>query len=113
MHRFTLHLPSLIVLLVGVMLLEPLLIACGGPNKASPQICDNGECLAYADWATNIDAAINQQAVGYTYLILDHGRVVTSKTFGLAHTNADSPAVALSPDDRMNIASVTKTLTAV
>jgi hypothetical protein len=116
MHRFTLHLPSLIVLLVGVMLLGPLLIACGGPNtpnKASSQICDNGECLAYADWATGIDAAINQQAVGYTYLILDHGRVVASKTFGLAHTDADSPAVALSRDDRMNIASVTKTLTAV
>jgi CubicO group peptidase (beta-lactamase class C family) len=120
MHRFTLHPTSLMILLVGVMLLEPLLVACGGPStppqappKASSQVCDNGQCLAYADWAAGIDNAIDQQAVGYTYLILDHGRVVASKTFGLARTAADPPAVALSPDDSMNIASVSKTLTAV
>jgi len=116
MRRFTLSVPSLIILLTGVVLLGPLLIACSAsntPNKALSQLCDNHECLAYADWAAGIDRAINQQAVGYTYLILAHGRVVAKKTFGLARTDADPPVVALSAHDRMKIASVTKTLTAV
>jgi CubicO group peptidase (beta-lactamase class C family) len=116
MRRCTPGMPSLLVLLAGVVLLGPLLIACGAPhapNNAPSQLCDSGACLAYADWAAGIDKAINRQAVGYTYLILERGRVVASNTFGQAHTAADPPAVALSPDDRMNIASVSKTLTAV
>src|SRR5712691_10634145 len=116
MRRSTLGMPSLLVLLAGVVLLGPLLSACGAtntPTNAPSQLCDNGACLAYADWAAGIDNAINRQAVGYTYLILEHGRVVASNSFGQAHTDADPPAVALSPDDRMNIASVSKTLTAV
>ncbi len=73
--------PSLIVLLTGVVLLGPLLIACDSASTthtAPAEICDNGACLAYVDWAVGIDKAINQQAVGYTYLILDHGLVVAN-----------------------------------
>ena len=89
MRRFTLGVSSLIVLLTGVVLLGQLLIACDSASTthtAPAEICDNGACLAYVDWAVGIDKAINQQAVGYTYLILDHGLVVAKKTFGLAHT---------------------------
>jgi CubicO group peptidase (beta-lactamase class C family) len=116
MRRFTVRMPSLIVLLTGVVLLGPVLIACDSASTthhAPAQLCDHGACLAYVDWAVGIDKTINQQAVGYTYLILDHGLVVAKKTFGLAHTDADPPVVALASAYRMNSASVTKTLTAV
>jgi CubicO group peptidase (beta-lactamase class C family) len=116
MRRFSVRVPSLIVLLSGVMLLGPSLITCNSASTTPTvpaELCDHDACLAYVDWAVGIDKAINQHAVGYTYLILDHGRVVAKKTFGLAHTDADPPAVALSSAYRMNIASVTKTLTAV
>jgi len=116
MCRFTVRVPSLMVLLIGAVLLGPVLISCDSDStthNAPAEICDHGACLVYVDWAAGIDKAINQHAVGYTYLILDHGLVVAQKTFGLAHTDADPPAVAFSSAYRMNIASVTKTLTAV
>lgn len=116
MHCFTRLPTSLMRLLLGVILLGPLLAACSSATpsgKTTAQVCNDGGCLSYVDWATDIDQAIGGQAVGYSYLILAHGRVVVSKTFGLARTTTDPPAVAFSPDDRTDIASVSKTLTAV
>ena len=116
MHYFTRHLTSIMILLIGVILLGPLMVACNdstSPRKAVAQLCDKGQCLAYADWAAGIDYLIGRHAVGYSYLILNHGHVVVRKAFGLARTSDDPPKAPLSPIAQMNIASVSKTLTAV
>jgi len=84
-----------------------------GDLNNSTQICDKGECLVYSDWAQKIDDAIHQQAVGFSYAILDRGQIVAENSFGLARTSTDGPAVAMTADLRMDIASVSKTLTTV
>ncbi len=84
----------------------------GIPISSLTKVCSGSRCLTFADWAAGIDERIHQQAVGYEYLILYKGAVVAQNTFGSAHTDADLPTLALVPSLRMNIASVSKTLTA-
>jgi CubicO group peptidase (beta-lactamase class C family) len=78
------------------------------PNK----VCFIGACLAYDDWVAGILARINPQAVGYGFAILAHGQVVRQRVSGQARTDVDG-ALAFSPDVQINIASLTKTITAV
>jgi CubicO group peptidase (beta-lactamase class C family) len=76
------------------------------------KVCFIANCLAYDDWAAGITARIDPQAVGYGFAILSQGRVVRQRVFGQARTDADG-ALAFTPDVRINIASLTKTITAV
>jgi CubicO group peptidase (beta-lactamase class C family) len=76
-------------------------------------VCANGGCLSTQQWAANINKAISSQAVGYAYLIISHHKVVYEHVEGLARTNTDGPAIPLTADTRINIASLTKTITAV
>ncbi|HEY5837720.1 MAG TPA: serine hydrolase [Pyrinomonadaceae bacterium] len=70
-------------------------------------------CLEYKTWGQNIDSRINQQAVGYGYIIINNGLAMETKAFGKARTAPDAPETAMTVDLRMNAASVTKTMTAV
>jgi CubicO group peptidase (beta-lactamase class C family) len=102
--------------LVAIVLLVPLLSACDASsviNQDLSQDCINGSCLTFTTWAQNIDALINKQAVGYAYIIMNHGLLMAKNAFGQAHTATDPPATAMSVDVSSNIASVTKTITAV
>ncbi|HEV2235072.1 MAG TPA: serine hydrolase, partial [Ktedonobacterales bacterium] len=64
------------------------------------------------DWAAGITARIDPQAVGYGFAILSHGQVARQRVFGLARTDADG-ALAFTPNVQINLASLTKTITAV
>jgi CubicO group peptidase (beta-lactamase class C family) len=70
-------------------------------------------CLEYKTWGQNIDSRINQQAIGYAYIIINNGLAMETKAFGKARTAPDAPETAMTQDLRMNAASVTKTMTAV
>jgi CubicO group peptidase (beta-lactamase class C family) len=85
-------------------------------NQNLSQTCYQGSCLVYTTWGQNIDAKIDQKAVGYGYIILNNGLLVASNAFGTTRTASDtSPAApaAMTLDARSNAASVTKTMTAV
>jgi CubicO group peptidase (beta-lactamase class C family) len=114
---------GVVATLAAVGLLLPLLSGCVGVTQnvlTKPIVrdlfgtCYNGKCLNYATWGANIDAAINGQAVGYAYAILHNGTTtIATNAFGQARTAADPPATAMTSSQPFNIASVTKTLTAV
>lgn len=93
-----------------------MIIACDW-NKVNENLgrtCyNNANCLDYKTWGQNVDARINQQAVGYAYIIIKDGLQMESKAFGKARTSPDAPETAMTMDLRMNAASVTKTMTAV
>lgn len=61
----------------------------------------------------NILDAMNGEAVGYAYSITVQGQLFNGGATGLARTAADPPATGQSPNKRMHVASISKTLTAV
>lgn len=64
----------------------------------------------------NIKDALDGEAVGYAYAISQNGQLKKSGAGGFARTSVDVPAevepIAQSPSKRMNIASITKPITA-
>lgn len=102
--------------LIATFLLVPLLSACDASsviNQDLSQDCINESCLTFTTWAQNIDNLINKQAVGYAYIIMNHGLLMAKNAFGQAHTATDPPTTAMTEDLSSNVASVTKTITAV
>jgi CubicO group peptidase (beta-lactamase class C family) len=105
--------------LISALLVAPMIFGCGllsTVNQNLAQTCYNGDCLAYTTWGQNIDARINQQAVGYGYVILNNGLLMASNAFGVTRTaddTAPSAPPAMTLNARSNAASVTKTMTAV
>jgi CubicO group peptidase (beta-lactamase class C family) len=105
--------------IISALLAAPMIFGCGllsTVNQNLSQTCYQGSCLVYTTWGQNIDAKINQKAVGYAYIIMNHGLLETSKAFGTTRTPSDTaPAApaAMTLDARTNAASVTKTMTAV
>jgi CubicO group peptidase (beta-lactamase class C family) len=102
--------------LISTILVAPMIFGCGllsTVNQNLSQTCYQGSCLVYATWSQNIEAKINQKAVGYAYIIMNHGLLEVSKTFGDARTAADAPQTALTLNTKSNVASVTKTMTGV
>jgi CubicO group peptidase (beta-lactamase class C family) len=107
-----------LVALVILLLVMPCLSACTAAEVSSgttnlTKTCYNGKCLTYATWGKNIDAAINGKAVGYAYVILHNGVVTAQNAFGQARTAADPPATTMTAEEPFQIASVSKTITAV
>lgn len=86
---------------------------CATVNKNLSRTCYNGNCLVYTTWGQKIDSTINQQAVGYGYIIINNGLQMSSNAYGNARTANDPPAAAMALNARSNAASVTKTMTAV
>ena len=60
----------------------------------------------------NIRNAFEGQVVGYQYAIAKQGLLVSTRQDGVARTSADPPATPQSASKEMNIASVSKTITA-
>lgn len=82
-------------------------------NQNLSRTCYNGNCLEYATWGQKIDSTINQQAVGYAYIIINNGLQETTNAYGKARNSNDAPETAMTLDLRSNAASVNKTMTAV
>jgi len=91
-----------------------MIVGCAKINQNLSHTCyNNGKCLTYMTWGQKIDATINQQAVGYAYIIVSNGLLMASNAYGKARRANDPPEAAMTLDARSNAASVTKTMTAV
>jgi CubicO group peptidase (beta-lactamase class C family) len=91
---------------------RPAATATPSPTPDTTKVCALGACLAYEDWAAGVAARIDPRAVGYAFAILSRGQEVRQRVAGQARTAVDG-AQAFTPDVQINIASLTKTLTAV
>jgi CubicO group peptidase (beta-lactamase class C family) len=112
-------------LAVAVVMAITVLLACtgasttvtggsGGLVPAAFEACYNGKCLSYATWGKHVDKAINGQAVGYAYRVAIRGTITNGyNNYGHARTAADPPVTAMSVKQPFDVASVSKTLTAV
>jgi hypothetical protein len=99
-----------VIALGAVAIAGSMIFSCSTGNRINQnlsQTCYRGHCLAYTTWGQNIDAAIDQQAVGYAYIILNNGLLVESNAYGKARTASDPPETAMTLDARSNAASVT------
>ena len=67
--------------LIFVIFLGTMIFNCQQVNKNLAQTCYNGNCLVYKTWGQNIDNTINQQAVGYAYIIINNGLQMESKAW--------------------------------
>jgi len=99
--------------LISAILAATMIFGCTQVNQNLSQSCYNNNCLVYTTWGQKIDTTINQQAVGYGYIILNNGLLVASNAYGKARTSSDAPEAAMTLDSRSNAASVTKTMTGV
>jgi CubicO group peptidase (beta-lactamase class C family) len=105
--------------LVFAILVATLIFGCNPTqvNQNLSRTCFNAGpgsfCLEYKTWGQNVDSRINEQAVGYAYIIINNGLQMETKTFGKARHANDPPETAMTLDVRSNAASVTKTVTAV
>jgi CubicO group peptidase (beta-lactamase class C family) len=64
-------------------------------------------------WAQVFAQALDGKAMGYAYKVAKNGTVVAQGAKGLARASQDAPAVPWSLDVRINLASVSKAVTAV
>jgi CubicO group peptidase (beta-lactamase class C family) len=91
---------------------RPAATATPSPTPDPTKVCELDACLAYEDWAAGVAARIDPRTVGYAYAILSRGQVVRQQVAGQARKEVDG-ALTFTPDVQINIASLTKTITAV
>jgi hypothetical protein len=102
------------LVLSAVFLLSSLL-CCNSQdaNKPLDRICVGNECLVISRFSQNVQDSLNGNAVGYALVISANGLLHHQAAYGKGRTSADPPEKEFSVEDRMNIASVSKTITAV
>lgn len=85
-----------------------------GATIASAQLViqQNGPAFNIDAFEDNLRAALHNKAVGYAYAITQNGQLKKSGHNGAARTNVDAPYAAQSASRRMNIASISKPITA-
>ena len=83
----------------------------GGGMASTNELSSNGKKFDMRTFEQNIKNSLDGMTVGYTYSIAQHGQLVSAQGFGDARTSIDGK-VKQSPFKRMNIASVSKTITA-
>lgn len=79
-------------------------------NQALDTACDNSGCISLKQFSANIDTALKGKVVGYISAV---GSLPIISIDGQARTSADAPAHAWDTDIRINIASLSKTLTTI
>jgi Beta-lactamase len=92
--------------LSGALLL--VLISCW-PASANNVVCDNNGCVNLNTFLANIASKLDGKVAGYVMIVGNLPPV----SGGRARRHVDRPDLDMSPDLTMNIASVSKTLTAV
>lgn len=78
----------------------------------TPKNCAGEECLDLQAFSAGIQKGMEGQAVGYALSVVNDGLVIDQIGVGNNRTAADG-AQAMRSDDRMNVASVNKTVTAI
>ncbi len=102
-----------------VALDEALLLALEGNYSAAIPLFNTGNLAGIVPvldldlFEQNIRDSLSPQTVGYTYAIAQNGVLVAAGDDGLARTGADGGPVFQNVDKEMNIASISKTLTAM
>jgi len=85
------------------------LFAGAGAGLAADVACDSSGCISLNTLSSNIRAKLHDNVVGFVSIVGGLPPVFE----GQARTSADPPKTAMLPDLPINIASVTKVLTAV
>src|SRR6266478_2152448 len=98
--------PKLLLLTLLILLAT----ACnpGSVNNALDRYCDASGCVSVNQFSANIDNQLKNKVVGYVSVV---GLKVVE--YGQARTATDAPSCNMASDVPINIASVTKTLTAI
>ena len=96
---------SLIILTVSVLF---------GLNACKPQadVGPGGTTLDVEDLAKSIESKIKDNVKGYQIVIYADGSLRASRAGGAARLSQDAPVRAMSIGDKINVASVSKTVTA-
>jgi len=84
-------------------------VASGSASRASDTVCDPHGCISKSKFSINLYNALNGKVVGYSIIV---GRWFPYYG-GLARTAADPPKTATFNRESMNVASVSKVLTAI
>jgi len=84
------------------------LSGCGSPPKADT-VCDSNGCISLSAFAANIKNYISNQVTGYVLIVGELSPIAG----GYARTSANPPITDMSADLVTNVASVSKTLTAI
>lgn len=87
----------------------------GGGTKQDPldKVCQGNECLSISEFSQRMLDALNSKTVGYALMVSYGGLLRTEAAAGLGRTSVDPPLKEFKTTDRMNVASVNKTVTAV
>lgn len=87
----------------------------GGGSKQDPldKVCEGNECMSISDFSKRIQDSLNGQTVGYALLVSYGGLLRDEVAVGQGRTASDPPQKEFKATDRMNVASVNKTITAV
>ena len=93
---------------VVVLSLLALNTGCGS-TPGSDTVCDANSCVSVSRFSNNIAKELNGNAVGYVFYVGTQPGMFA----GQARTAADPPSEPMFPDLSINIASVSKVLTAV
>jgi hypothetical protein len=96
-----------IVILLAFATLAALAVGCGPSNDIIA--CDSLGCISEAAFLQNISNALNGKVTGFAAVV---GGLFIAQG-GQARTSADPPSLAMDPTIPGNIASISKTLTAV
>jgi CubicO group peptidase (beta-lactamase class C family) len=87
------------------------LLECTSPGTPTDTVCYDAQCVSLSAVSANISAALDGKVVGYvSYIGTSDGDFGAG---GNARTSADGPAVAFSPETKIHVASVSKTVTAL
>ncbi|NIP79482.1 MAG: serine hydrolase, partial [Gemmatimonadetes bacterium] len=97
---------------IGTSLLTVLALAATSGCDETEEIAAGGPTFDVDLFEQNIRDALDGETVGYAYAISEHGQLAASGANGFARTAVDGQ-LAQSAGKRTNIASVTKTITAV
>jgi CubicO group peptidase (beta-lactamase class C family) len=85
----------------------------GGKQDPLDKVCHGNECLSISDFSKRMQDALNGQTVGYALTVAYGGLLRDEVAAGLGRTASDPPQKEFKAADRMNVASVNKTVTAV
>ncbi|MBX2803253.1 MAG: beta-lactamase family protein [Myxococcales bacterium] len=86
---------------------------CDACESPPDPVCDGGWCFDMDLFGDGIADALDGNTVGWAYVVYQDGKATQFDSGGMRRTAADPPAQTMSIFDRVNVASVTKTLVTV
>ena len=85
----------------------------GGGQGALDKICKGEECFSVSEFTQRMQQGLDGQVVGYALTVSANGLLHSEVGYGQRRTEADPPQKPFTTKDRINVASLNKTVTAV